>query len=171
MIEETHRRPHCERWYIYGGLRVPENDRKAIFTAAHHAQAGLGLDSPAIKDRGTTRSERMKTMNDETIQFEVGSGNVYADWGFPDAEDMLIKAQLTFKIGEIIKARRWSQQKAAEVIGIPQPKLSEILRGHFRGVSAMKLLDGLARLGRDIPITVGPARRRTTPGQVSVVFR
>ncbi len=110
-------------------------------------------------------------MNDETIEFEVGSGNVYADLGFPDAEEMLVKAQLTFKIGEIIKARRWSQQKAAEVIGIPQPKLSEILRGQFRGVSEMKLLDGLARLGRDIQITVGPARRRTAPGQVSVVFR
>lgn len=53
----------------------------------------------------------MKTMNDETIEFEVGSGNVYADLGFPDAEEMLVKAQLTFKIGEIIKARRWSQQR------------------------------------------------------------
>lgn len=102
-------------------------------------------------------------MNDEPIEFEKGSTNVYADLGFPDAEEMLVKARLTSKIGEIIKARRWSQQKAAEVMGIPQPKLSEILRGQFRGVSEMKLLDGLARLG--------PARRRTAPGQVSVVFR
>ncbi len=110
-------------------------------------------------------------MNDEMIEFEVGSGNVYADLGFPDAEEMLVKAQLTFKIGEIIKARRWSQQKAAEVMGIPQPKLSAMLRGHFRGISETKMLDGLARLGRDVQITVGPARRRTAPGQVSVVFR
>ncbi len=110
-------------------------------------------------------------MNDEMIEFEIGSGNVYADLGFPDAEEMRVKAQLATKIGEIIKARRWSQQKAAEVIGISQPKLSEMLRGHFRGISETKMLDGLARLGRDVQITVGPARRRTTPGQVSVVFR
>lgn len=105
------------------------------------------------------------------IGFEKGSANVYADLGFPDAEEMLVKAQLTFKIGEIIKARRWSRRKAAEVVGIPQPELSAILRGHFRGIGETKLLDCLARLGRDIQITVGPARRRTAPGQVSVVFR
>ena len=104
-------------------------------------------------------------------EFERGGTNAYADLGFPDAEEMFGKAQLATKIGEIVKARRWSRQKAAEVIGIPQPKLSEILRGQFRGVSEMKLLDCLARLGRDIQITVGPARRRTTPGQVNVVFR
>ena len=110
-------------------------------------------------------------MSDETIEFEAGSTNVYADLGYPNAEERLRKAPLTTEIGKIIKARRWSQQKAAEVIGIPQPKLSEMLRGHFRGISETKMLDCLARLGRDVPITVGPARRRTTPGQVSVVFR
>ena len=110
-------------------------------------------------------------MNDEKIEFERGGVNVYADLGFPDAEEMLVKAQLTFKIGEIVKARRWSRQKAAEVVGIPQPVLSAMLRGHFRGIGEMKLLDCLARLGRDIQITVGPARRRTAPGQVRVVFR
>lgn len=105
------------------------------------------------------------------IECEKGSTNVYADLGYPNAEEMLRKAQLTSEIGKIIKARRWSQQRAAEVMGIPQPKLSEMLRGHFRGISETKMLDCLARLGRDIQITIGPARRRTTPGQVSVVIR
>ncbi len=105
------------------------------------------------------------------IEFEKGSTNVYADLGFPDAEEMFRKAQLTSEIDKIIKTRRWSRRKAAEVVGIPQPELSAMLRGHFRGIGEMKLLDCLARLGRDIQITVGPARRRTTPGQVNVVFR
>ena len=105
------------------------------------------------------------------IEFEKGSTNVYADLGFPDAEEMFRKAQLTGEIDKIIKARRWSRRKAAEVVGIPQPELSAMLRGHFRGIGEMKLLDCLARLGRDIQITVGPARRRTAPGQVRVVFR
>ena len=105
------------------------------------------------------------------IECEKGSTNVYADLGYPNAEEMLRKAQLTSEISKIIKTRRWSQQRAAEVMGIPQPKLSEMLRGHFRGISETKMLDCLARLGRDIQITIGPARRRTTPGQVSVVIR
>ena len=110
-------------------------------------------------------------MNDEMIEFEKGSTNVYADLGFPDADEMFRKAPLTTEIGKIIKARRWSQQKAAEVIGIPQPELSAMLRGHFRGIGETKMLDGLARLGRDTQITVGPARRRATAGRVEGVFR
>jgi predicted XRE-type DNA-binding protein len=109
-------------------------------------------------------------MPDEDLDVEVGSGNVYADLGFPDADDLLIKAQLTLKISEIIKARRWSQQKAAQVMGFSQPKLSEILRGHFHGVSEMKLLAGLARLGQDVKIVIGPARRRTTASRIEVVL-
>jgi predicted XRE-type DNA-binding protein len=102
--------------------------------------------------------------------YEESSGNVYADLGLADAEEMLIKAQLASKIGEIIKGRRWTQQQAAEVLGMTQPKLSNLLRGRFRGVSEAKMLECLAKLGRNVKIVVGPARRSTKPGHVEVVF-
>jgi predicted XRE-type DNA-binding protein len=102
--------------------------------------------------------------------YEESSGNVYADLGSADAEEMLVKAQLASKIGEIIKGRRWTQQQAAEVLGMTQPKLSNLLRGQFRGVSEAKMLECLAKLGRDVKIVVGPARRSTKPGHVEVVF-
>ncbi|MBU1190724.1 MAG: helix-turn-helix domain-containing protein [Gammaproteobacteria bacterium] len=105
------------------------------------------------------------------IDIETGSGNVYADLGSADADEMLVKAQLATKIGEIIKSRNWSQQQAAEVLGMTQPKLSKMLRGQFRGISESKMLDCLTRLGRDVQIVVGPARRSTTAGRVAVVFR
>ena len=50
--------------------------------------------------------------------FEESSGNVYADLGYQDADEMLVKAQLATKIGEIIKARKWTQQQAAEVLTV-----------------------------------------------------
>jgi len=102
--------------------------------------------------------------------YEESSGNVYADLGLAEAEEMLVKAQLASKIGEIIKGRRWTQQQAAEVLGMTQPKLSNLLRGQFRGVSEAKMLECLAKLGRDVKIVVGPARRSTKPGHVEVVF-
>ncbi len=105
------------------------------------------------------------------VEFERGGTHVYADLGYPNAQEMFRKAQLTREIDKIIKARRWSQQKAAEVMGIPQLKLSEMLRGRFLGISETQMLEGLTRLGCEIQITVGPARRRTAPGQVSVMFR
>ena len=103
-------------------------------------------------------------------KFEEGTGNVYADLSSEDAAEMLVKAQLATKIGEIIKARRWTQQEAADVLGLTQPKLSKMLRGQFRGVSEAKMLDCLARLGRDVQIVVGPARRNVSAGRVAVVF-
>ena len=104
------------------------------------------------------------------IEIEESSGNVYADLGMPDADEMLVKAQLASKIGEIIKGKKLSQQEAADVLGISQPKLSNMLRGRFRGISEAKMLDCLVRLGRNVQIVIGPARRATSNGRVAVVF-
>jgi len=90
--------------------------------------------------------------------------------GMADADEMVVKAQLATKIGEIIKGRKWSQQQASDVLGLPQSKLSKMLRGQFRGISEAKMLDCLVRLGRDVQIVVGPARRAASAGHVAVVF-
>jgi predicted XRE-type DNA-binding protein len=102
-------------------------------------------------------------------EIEPGSTNVYADLDRPDAEEMLIKAQLASKISEIIKRRRLTQSEASEIIGMPQPKLSGLLRGQFRGVSESKMLNCLTRLGRDVKIVVGPARRGSGAGHIEVL--
>jgi predicted XRE-type DNA-binding protein len=101
---------------------------------------------------------------------EHGSTNVYADLGLADAEEMLVKAQLATKIGDIIKRRKLTQVQAADLLGITQPKLSGLLRGQFRGVSEVKMLECLTRLGRDVEIVVKSAPRSRTEGHVTVVF-
>ena len=105
-----------------------------------------------------------------SMSLEESAGNVYADLGMSNADAMIVKARLATKIGEIIKIRKWSQQQAAEVLGMTQPKLSNMLRGQFRGISESKMLDCLTRLGRDVQIVVGPARRAASAGHVAVVF-
>ena len=89
----------------------------------------------------------------------VESKNVYEQLGFPDADEMLVKAQLVSQIAEILRERGWSQQQAAKVLGLTQPKLSKMLRGQFRGISEMKMMDCLLRLGRTVKIVVGPATK------------
>jgi predicted XRE-type DNA-binding protein len=103
------------------------------------------------------------------MDVEEGSTNVYADLGRPDADEMLVKAQLATKIGETIKRRRLTQVEAADIIGLPQPKLSGLLRGQFRGISEAKMLSCLTRLGRDVKIVVGPARRGSGAGHIEVL--
>ncbi|WP_350029753.1 XRE family transcriptional regulator [Caballeronia sp. INML5] len=53
------------------------------------------------------------------------------------------------------------------LLGISQPTLSQLMRGQFRGVSEAKLLELLARLGRNVQIVVGPPRRSAKPGRES----
>lgn len=103
-------------------------------------------------------------------EIEKGSMNVYTDLGMADAEEMLVKAQLATKIAEIIKHRKLTQVQAAELLGVPQPKLSNMLRGQFRGISEAKMLDCLTRLGRDVQIVVKTASRSRKTGHVSVLF-
>lgn len=104
-------------------------------------------------------------MNDEVI--EMSTGNVYADLDFADAESMLLKAQLAARISRILTEKGWSQTQSAQVLGIPQSKLSMMLRGQFRGISEAKMLECLARLGRDIRIAIGPEHAGV--GQVQVI--
>ena len=99
------------------------------------------------------------TRNTE-ITIEEGSTNVYADLGYADAAEMQRKSQLAAEIARAIKARRLTQQDAAELLGIDQSKVSRITRGQFRGVSEAKLLELVTKLGHDVKIVVGPVRRR-----------
>ena len=81
-----------------------------------------------------------------TIAIEKGSGNVYADLGLADAQEMLVKAKLAGKIGEIIQRQNLTQQQASLLMAMPQPKVSSLLRGQFRGISEAKMLECLARM-------------------------
>lgn len=101
-------------------------------------------------------------------EIDVSSGNVYADIGLENAEEMQIKAQLATAISNIIKSRQLTQAQAAKLLGMTQPKLSNMLRGQFRGISEVKMIDCLTRLGRDIQIVVGKQGR--TPGSLKVTF-
>jgi predicted XRE-type DNA-binding protein len=104
------------------------------------------------------------------VDVEMGSGNVYADLAYADADEMLIKAQLVTKIAEIIKRKGLTQTQAGELLGMPQPKLSNLLRGQFRGFSERRLMNCLTRLGRDVQIVVKATPRSRSDGRLSVVF-
>lgn len=104
------------------------------------------------------------------MEVEMGSGNVYADLGYDDAEEMLIKAKLVTEIAEIIKRKGLTQSQAAGLLGLTQPKLSNVLRGRFRGISERRLMDCLTKLGRDVQIVVKAAPRSRGSGRLSVVF-
>ena len=91
----------------------------------------------------------MKSKKDYT----ASSGNVFEDIGLPDAEDCLIKAELVSEIAAIIQERKLTQAEAARIMGIEQPRISELLRGRFSSYSIDRLIRYLNRLGTKIEVT------------------
>ncbi len=93
------------------------------------------------------------------IGVEISSGNVFAEVGLADADKLKIKSGLVIEITKAVRKLDLSQEEAGRRMGLPQPKLSGLLRGDFSNVSERKLMDCLNRLGYDIEIRVKPAAR------------
>lgn len=107
--------------------------------------------------------------DDDNITYTVGSGNVYADLGCPQPEEMQAKAELVFRLAHIIEERGLTQVQAAETLGISQPKVSALLRGQFSGFSLERILRLLIALDNDVSIVVAP--KGAEHGHLSVVAR
>ena len=100
---------------------------------------------------------------------EVGSGNIFADLGFPDAEEMLLKSMIVMELQRIMQRRRLTQTAAAKLAGISQADLSRILGGRFRGYSEARLMRILNAFGQDVQITTKPHRKVGEAGRI--IFR
>jgi len=107
---------------------------------------------------------KRKAMKKPRIKAEVGSGNIFADLGLPDADELQLKSQIVIMLSELIKARKLTQTEAAKRVGIGQPDLSNLLRGRFRGYSVERLMRMLTAFDQDVEITVRPRRGKSKSG-------
>jgi predicted XRE-type DNA-binding protein len=80
--------------------------------------------------------------------------NVFADLGLPEPEERLAKAQIASAIQSAIEARGLTQQQAAVVMEVDQPKVSKIVRGRLSEFSTEWLLTRLLLLGMDVDIII-----------------
>lgn len=90
----------------------------------------------------------------DKIKFTKSSGNVFADMGFKDAKERLVKADLAIKINQIIKDRKLKQNDAAKILGINQPKISAIANGRLKDFSVERLIEFLNKLDQDVEILI-----------------
>ena len=84
----------------------------------------------------------------------ASGGNVFADLGFANAELELAKARMVQSIADEIARRGLSQREAGTVIGLPQPKLSTLLRGQWARYSLDRLVRFATRLGLDVTVRI-----------------
>ena len=103
--------------------------------------------------------------------YTVSSGNVFADLGVANPEEALAKAELAHKIAVLIREKGLTQVQAAKLLGVDQPKVSSLVRGHLSGFSLERLMRFLLLLGQDIKITVQASPRSRSRARVLVAQR
>jgi len=101
----------------------------------------------------------MKANNQRGIEFEAGSGNVFADLGLDDADDLFARAQLGFHVYKYLKEKGLKQREIAKLLSIAQPDVSHLMNGHFSRFTTDKLLDFLKQLDKKVTIQISQRKR------------
>ena len=87
-------------------------------------------------------------------KIEMGTGNIFADLGRPDADTHFLKAQIVSELYRLTAGRKLTQAQAGKRMGISQPEVSRLFKGHFREYSVERLMGFLTAFDRDVEITV-----------------
>jgi predicted XRE-type DNA-binding protein len=109
----------------------------------------------------------MSTRSHKPIVRE-GSGNVFADLGLADSDELLPKARLASTISDLIDEQGLTQLQAASLLDTTQPKISNLVNGRLEGFSLERLARFLTLLGRDVEIVVTPRPRSRKAARILV---
>lgn len=112
---------------------------------------------------------RTSTRKDKARGITRGTGNVFADLGFPDAEERQTKLRLAYALNEIMKAQRLTQAAAAVRLGLNQPKVSALRNYKLEGFSVERLMTLLNALDQDVEIVIRKKPRSRAAARISVV--
>jgi predicted XRE-type DNA-binding protein len=92
--------------------------------------------------------------------FEESSGNVFADLGLEDADELFIRGKIGIQVLRILKQRNLKQREISQLLGIPQPEVSHLMKGEFQRFSEGKLLTFLKKLDTEIILHLRHSRDR-----------
>jgi predicted XRE-type DNA-binding protein len=96
----------------------------------------------------------MSTKKKKEIEFEESSGNIFADLGLDDSDELYARAQIGVYVFKILNEKKLKQREIAGILGIAQPDVSHLMNGHFSRFTTDKLLDFLKRLDWKVTIAV-----------------
>ena len=118
----------------------------------------------------TRHSAKAKCVGRKSAKLESSSGNVFADLGFEDSEERLLKAKLASKIAQLIEQKGWTQAQTATRTALDQPKVSRLLRGQLSGFSADRLFAVLNRLGHSVEVRISAKERAPEKSHTRVMI-
>lgn len=98
---------------------------------------------------------------------ETGNDNIFADLDLPDAGPHFLKAQIVSEIYRLAGAKKLTQVQVGKRLGISQPEVSRMFKGHFREYSVERLMEFLTSFDRDIEIVVRPHKKSGKAGRIT----
>lgn len=98
-----------------------------------------------------------------------GTGNVFADLGFPDTGERQAKLRLAYALNGLLQERRLSQAEAAKVLSVSQPKVSALRNYKLAGFSVERLMNLITALDQDVEIVIRKKPRSRKVARISVV--
>lgn len=98
-----------------------------------------------------------------------GTGNVFADLGYPDAAERQAKLRLAYALNQVLEQRKLTQAEAAKVLGVTQPKVSALRHYKLAGFSVERLMTLLTALDQDVEIVIRHKPRSRRAARISVV--
>lgn len=101
------------------------------------------------------------------VKVKVGSGNIFADLGLPDADTHFLKAKIVSEIYRIATDRKLTQVQVGKKLEISQPEVSRMFKGHFREYSIERLMEFLTSFDRDVEIVVRPHKKAGKVGRIT----
>lgn len=91
---------------------------------------------------------------EKEIEVFKGSGNIFADIGLANADEILARAQIGVEVLKILKGRNLKQREMANLLGIKQAEVSHLMNGHFGRFSEEKLVSFLKKLDREVMLVI-----------------
>jgi len=98
------------------------------------------------------------------MRMQRSSGNVFRDVGFADdeAENLRVRADLMISLSKLIETRGLTQAQTAKLLGITQPRVSDLIRGKIHLFSVDRLIEMLGHAGAYVSVTVKHPRKHAT---------
>jgi predicted XRE-type DNA-binding protein len=93
---------------------------------------------------------RFTMSSNASLRFTEGSGNVFADLGLDNADELLAKADLMYAINREMARRALTPEKASKLTRLSESEISDIARGMGDSFSQQRLLDASRHLGLDL---------------------
>ena len=103
----------------------------------------------------------------QKIEYEESSGNIFADLGLEDAEELYARGLIGCHVVELLNKKNLKQRELADVLNVKQAEISHLLNGHFNRFTTDKLMEFVRRLDHKITIQISPHKQGEPYQQVA----